>query len=381
MKKILIISPSNEGTIAKCTAGIYTALRECEGVKVQMLSLYRFKKGESEFLDCDCIVDRTSDESNDLSLYQKICFLKKYKSSFEPDTTVSTLGAVSLLSALSGGKDVKIGIFHAPRHQAREKGFLYYILTQIMYFIIFPFLDRYYCVSKETEEDMKHIPTIPNNKIKVVYNIHNSERIIKLASESLEANEVNLFQKLVLLYCGRLDENKAPIRAIDAFTRAKLQDANLVFIGPDPYQMWYELEKKIPAEFKSRIFYLGSKQNPYKYMSRSRMLVSTSYSEGLPGVLIESLLLGVPVVTTNSSQGNWEILSSHDKYNRKLSDFFVTDDGVITSNLSFVNKENYKIDIENLAKGMECVFNNQPKVSFHFKECISKENIVTKYIN
>jgi glycosyltransferase involved in cell wall biosynthesis len=48
--------------------------------------------------------------------------------------------------------------------------------------------------------------------------------------------------------------------------------------------------------------------NPYKYISRSRLFVLSSYWEGLPGSLIEALACGVPVVSTNCPSGPNEIL-------------------------------------------------------------------------
>ena len=44
---------------------------------------------------------------------------------------------------------------------------------------------------------------------------------------------------------------------------------------------------------------LGYQTNPYKYMAKSDLYICPSYTEALGTTCIESLLLGVPVVTTN----------------------------------------------------------------------------------
>ena len=52
----------------------------------------------------------------------------------------------------------------------------------------------------------------------------------------------------------------------------------------------------------------GYKDNPFAYMARARVLVLSSTHEGLPGVLIQALACGCPVVSTDCPSGPKEIL-------------------------------------------------------------------------
>ncbi|MGC9125431.1 MAG: glycosyltransferase, partial [Caldisericaceae bacterium] len=52
----------------------------------------------------------------------------------------------------------------------------------------------------------------------------------------------------------------------------------------------------------------GFVDNPYKYMNRADVFVLSSLYEGLSMVLIESLALGVPVVSTDCPSGPREVL-------------------------------------------------------------------------
>ena len=49
-------------------------------------------------------------------------------------------------------------------------------------------------------------------------------------------------------------------------------------------------------------------ENPFKYMSRASTLVLSSQYEGLPGVLIQAMACGCPVVSTDCPGGSREIL-------------------------------------------------------------------------
>jgi len=60
---------------------------------------------------------------------------------------------------------------------------------------------------------------------------------------------------------------------------------------------------------EDRVVILKFQQNPYKYIKNARLLVLSSEREGLPTVMIESLILGTPVVATNCPTGPSEILT------------------------------------------------------------------------
>ena len=57
-----------------------------------------------------------------------------------------------------------------------------------------------------------------------------------------------------------------------------------------------------------------------------------SYSEGLPGVLIEALSLNKKVITTNSSIGDWEIMQCSEDYHEGINLPYENELGIITSN-------------------------------------------------
>jgi glycosyltransferase involved in cell wall biosynthesis len=62
-------------------------------------------------------------------------------------------------------------------------------------------------------------------------------------------------------------------------------------------------------QLEDRVINLGFKQNPYKYIKNASLLVLSSDREGLPTIVIESLILGTPVVSTDCPTGPSEILT------------------------------------------------------------------------
>jgi len=59
----------------------------------------------------------------------------------------------------------------------------------------------------------------------------------------------------------------------------------------------------------------GFVKNPYQYMANAAVFGLTSLNEGLPGVLIQAMACGCPVISTDCPGGSSEILE-HGKYGR-----------------------------------------------------------------
>ncbi len=379
IKKVLLLVAGDNGTIGSCSLNLYEAIKSVRQYEVKCAIVHHFENGYDGFKDALYF-----DKENKGGLLEQIKWLKCIKDTFSPDVTISTLFGVTTLSVLSGGKDKKIGIFHSPHQQMKAEGIARYSIALAQYAFLYPMLDKLCCVSEEVKKSLSAFPWIKDDKKQVVYNVHNIERIITKSKEELsDIAEQEIFSYPTIVYCGRLDRNKAPMRAIEAFAKAQRpQNAQLVFIGDDQENLRPELEKAAKRlNIDSQIHFLGRKVNPYKYIGRSSALISSSYSEGLPGVMIEALSLGVPVVTTNSSKGIWEIFSASDKYDKNLVGLFESYCGIISSNISFRNPQKYQTDIENLASAIGKVFQIGKIEFFLFANSVNGETIVNQLLS
>mgnify|MGYP000700518326 CR=1 FL=1 len=74
-------------------------------------------------------------------------------------------------------------------------------------------------------------------------------------------------------------------------------------------------------DLENSVEILGFRTNPYPYIKNAKALILSSEREGLPTVLIESLILGTPVVSTNCISGPSEILTGElSKYLANVND-------------------------------------------------------------
>lgn len=388
MTRILLIVPSNMGTIGLCSLNLYKALLQRHDINVQCVIVHKYLNGYPEFENCLwCVTSTASGLKKVFALVSQVWWLRKIKRDFCPDISISTLFGCSTINILSGGRDKKIGIFHSPHTQVRSKGRFEYWTTLLSYKVLYPKLDKLYCVSNEIRMSLiRSFHEIDPQKIDVVYNIHDVERIRTLAAEEINDKiEADIFSHPVLLYCGRLDDNKAPDRLLNAFLASDLpEEVQLVYIGDDTDGIQSKLQEMAKSmERAQNVHFFGRRTNPYKYMKHAAVLVSCSYSEGLPGVIIESLILGTPVVTTNSSEGVWEIFSCQEKYTPELDSIYPTANGIISSNLAAIDNSKYNVDVYNLRMALEKVLLHEEKYcrTFSFLPNIEAKNVLLKYTN
>ena len=143
-----------------------------------------------------------------------------------------------------------------------------------------------------------------------IYNPVFDEDIFNSSSEGVDEKLFNNNKTLISI--GKLANNpKNQELLIKAFyilckTENNLQ---LIFLGEgEDKNKFIELTKELGIAEK--VFFLGFKTNPYKYIVKSNLLVSSSNTEGFGNVLVEALALGVNVVSTDCPSGPREILEN-----------------------------------------------------------------------
>lgn len=152
-------------------------------------------------------------------------------------------------------------------------------------------------VSKEISEEIKRVYNFDN-----ITHIYNPVPLFKESFESIGGEYI--------LALGRLkDEVKNFSLLIDSYAISKLKDKKikLIILGDGEDKM--RLEQKVQKlNLEQYILFNSFVSNPYNYIKQAKYVCLTSYFEGFPRVLVESLSLGVPVVSVNCKSGPKEII-------------------------------------------------------------------------
>ena len=223
----------------------------------------------------------------------------------------------NVFSSLSFTNEFKVASIHSFKSiEFRHPDFLGK-LFKLAYRTSYRYFGKVVCFSNTIRVDL-----IENcqfgfpEKLEVIYNPHDIPQILRLADEPLEKGEEKLFDGNTILFLGRLTIPKAPWHLINAFEMLleKMPDARLVLVGdgnPDVTDCLTSLVER--KNLTSQVIFLGRRDNPYKYLKAAQVTALTSYYEGTPNVIVESIALGVPVVTSNSTGGIGELMGFGDE--------------------------------------------------------------------
>ncbi len=140
-----------------------------------------------------------------------------------------------------------------------------------------------------------------------------------------------------------------------------LLEAYSKLIDPPPLKLLCNIDPKLEKMIDTlgignKVEILGFTKNPYPVIKNAKLLILSSEREGLPTVLIESLILGTPVVSTDCISGPSEILTED------LSHY-----------LSRVN------DTEDLADKISKALSSYPPITNSNVEKFSMDTIYKKY--
>lgn len=141
-----------------------------------------------------------------------------------------------------------------------------------------------------------------------LYTIYNPINIEKIRELSNTHNKIK--EKGYLIQVARLDKIKRHQDLIYIYSELVKKGINhkLLIIGDGPERENLE-QLIVKLNLQHKCLLLGEQSNPYPYMKNADLFLHTSKREGLPTVLLESLVLGVPVISTDCPTGPREILN------------------------------------------------------------------------
>lgn len=106
-----------------------------------------------------------------------------------------------------------------------------------------------------------------------------------------------------ILMIARISEpknHKALIKAVEILKNKYGVCKNIVFVGDGPLRC--EIEKyALSTSIGDNCFFVGAQAAPQNYYKAAKLFVLSSFSEGLPTVLIEAAAFGLPLVASDSS--------------------------------------------------------------------------------
>lgn len=172
----------------------------------------------------------------------------------------------------------------------------------------YPRADAMVTPSQGVARDLEKLAGIPAGLLRVIHNPIVNDRLHALAAEPVEHPWFAAGQPPVVLGVGELSARKDFATLMRAFARVRRErPCRLVVLGEGKRRT--ELERLADElGIRADVWLPGFEGNPYRYMARAALFVSSSRREGSSAVIVEALACGTPVVSADCPSGPAETL-------------------------------------------------------------------------
>jgi glycosyltransferase involved in cell wall biosynthesis len=182
-----------------------------------------------------------------------------------------------------------------------------FILLKLIRFL-YPTASAIVAVSEGVAKELCGLIDLPACQVQTIHNPVSLAHWRQAACEPLLHPWFLPGQLPVLLAAGRLVLEKDFNTLLESFLLVRRQrPVRLVILGEGPLRS--ELEVQISSiGLVDSVALPGFSSNPMAWMARAAVFVLSSRSEGFPGVLLQAMACGAPVVSTDCPHGPREIL-------------------------------------------------------------------------
>lgn len=160
-------------------------------------------------------------------------------------------------------------------------------------------------VSEGVKNDLVDNFSVDKSKVFCVYNPFNIEIIRQRANEFVPlTNKSDGY----IISIGRSCKQKRFDILLGAYAASGIKEY-LVIVGSN--KIHHDELKKLTKSLniENKVVFISHQENIFPYIKNSKLLVVTSEYEGFGNTIIESLICGTPVVSTNCKSGPSEILT------------------------------------------------------------------------
>jgi glycosyltransferase involved in cell wall biosynthesis len=241
-----------------------------------------------------------------------ISLLAKYHRRYRPVTVFAHLEKPSIVAIIAGllaGSRVTIPCIHidlityAKINHPIKRGIL-----NAAVMVFYPLAPRVIAVSQGAADAAKRLIFLSKKSVHVIYNGFDLSRLKAISLREVAQPWLNIRDVPVIISCGRLQQQKAFDVLLRAFAALRgKRAARLIILGEGPE---HERLRGLAGTLgiAADVMLPGFVPDPISWFAKSDLFVMSSRCEGHPLVLIEALVSGVPVISTDCPSGPREVL-------------------------------------------------------------------------
>lgn len=247
--------------------------------------------------------------------------VRKLKAKNNISISISFLEGADYINILSRmGEKVILSIRGSKKYDQNISGLLGWLRHKVMIPYFYNRADLLITLCQGIKTELQSHYELKTS-IKVIYNAYDRDLIQSKINEPIDEKELAIFDKPVLVSHGRLAIEKGYDHLIDVFSEVhKKIDCRLLLIGDGCEKKnlqdqcgklnldFQELNGASTVLSNTSVVFLGYKQNPYKYLSKSKFFLFSSIHEGFGNSIVEAMSCGLPIIASDCAYGPREIL-------------------------------------------------------------------------
>jgi glycosyltransferase involved in cell wall biosynthesis len=257
-------------------------------------------------------------------------FLKRWhavrniKNKLGIDTTISYLEGANYINALTGTDRKVLSVRGSKSYDENIRGPLGWIRKNLLIPFVYKRSSHIVALNNGIKRELELEYGIAPKKVMVIRNFYDTSKIRELAQMPFCEELRFLKGASYLIYAGRLASGKGlkSILEVFAMLKQKHHGLKLVLVGDGPmkpelvrfaqhygFTVFVQEVSDNSRIARSDVLFLGYRDNPYQLIRRAEMLIIASTSEGGPNILMEALICGTLVVSTDCPYGPGEQLA------------------------------------------------------------------------
>lgn len=235
------------------------------------------------------ITPKETTQSRMVNFLRRFRKLRRIWKSEKPDVILSFIGKNNLMALLTS-RFLPVAVAVSVRGDPEEEYYTKWMRAAARFFFLLA--DG---IILQTRRSLAFFPRRTRKKVILLKNLMDGKFFHSGYSAEREK---------IIAAVGRVDENKNHRMLIEAFSRMadEFPDYRVIIYGEGDLRETLQREVKEKG-LESRIFLPGSVENVAEVICRCRVFVLTSDTEGVPNTLIEAMLSGAAVISTDCPSG------------------------------------------------------------------------------
>ena len=191
--------------------------------------------------------------------------------------------------------------------------------------------DKIVSVSHGVQYDLIKQFGIDRNLITTIYNFIDTDSIYEKMNKELSSDVWSFVgNSKVILNIGRLHVQKNQKKILVQFEKLLHEEENIKLIIIGAGEEIKQLQMQIKTmQINEHVMIVPYGKNPFPYYKLATLFVLASKYEGLPNVLLESMICRTPIVAVDCLAGPRELLNDEISYDEKVSGYKICKRGVL----------------------------------------------------